>query len=232
GAVPDGGPADGGALRVGRAAGIRARAALGEVARTGGGPALHAARLDGVGGAAGGRPRAALGDVPVPRDGPALHTTRLEGVLRAGRARARARFRDVAVARGGAALDGRGHQRVRRAVVADPIAALGHVALPGRWPADARALHVGRARHVRARAELRQVAVAGRGAADDVRPVPVRRMDARPGGVAHVAGARILVVRARGVCRLRAADARSVLARVEAAAGVQVVAGSAVVERR
>src|SRR5439155_131009 len=129
--------------------------------------ALESGRQDDVGGTGRARPGAALGQVAVSRGGPALHGARLEGVVGAGRARARADFRDVAVARGGAALDGGGQDSVRRAVVADPAAALRHVAVPGRRPADARALHVGRACHVRPRAGLGHVTRPRRGAALD-----------------------------------------------------------------
>src|SRR5439155_1754858 len=58
-----------------------------------------------------------------------------------------------------------GARRVRRAVVADPVAALGEIALAARQPADGGALRVRRAGGVGARAPLGEVAVAGSRAA-------------------------------------------------------------------
>src|SRR5439155_1459890 len=64
------------------------------------------------------------------------------------------------------AEDGRGGlERVRRAVVGDTVAALGHVTVAGYRPADRRALLVGGARGARIRARLRDVTHAGGGPA-------------------------------------------------------------------
>src|SRR5439155_1203278 len=183
--------------------------ALRQIAGAGSGPAdggaLRVGRANRI------RARAALGEVARTRRGPALDGGRLDRVRRAARVAAGAELGDVAVARDRAALDAGGQDGVRRAVVADPVAALGHVTGSCRGPTDVRALGVGRAVSARAGAELWQVAVAARCTADDVRTVPIRRMDARAGGVAHVPGARILVVGAGGLRRLLSAHARAVL---------------------
>src|SRR5439155_289666 len=72
------GAADGRALLVGRASGVRAGAELGDVAVAGGGAALGRRRLDGVGGAGGAGAGAELGDVARPRGRPAQGGRRLE----------------------------------------------------------------------------------------------------------------------------------------------------------
>src|SRR5205823_4059101 len=78
---------------------------------------------------------------------------------------ARAELGHIADTGRGAAL-GRGRlEGVGGAVVGDPVAALGDVTVPGRGPADRRALRVGGAVGAAARAELGHIADTGRGAA-------------------------------------------------------------------
>src|SRR5207249_1256542 len=206
-------------------------APLGEVAVAGSRAALHRGRLEGVLGASGARPGAALRDVAVAGGGPALDA-RLEGIGRAEGARPGAALGDVAVAGRRPALDARREDGVCRAVVIHSVAGLGDVAGPGRGPADLRALRVGRAIGTRPGAELRCVAVAGGGAADDVRAVLIHGVDAGSRAVTDVLRAGIRVVRARARCSLRRTDTLGVLAGVEAGAGIQVVAGGAVGECR
>src|SRR5205823_5612892 len=225
-------PADGGALRVRRAGGVGTGAPLGEVAVAGSRAALHRGRLEGVLGASGARPGAALRDVAVAGGGPALDAARLEAIGRAEGARPGAALGDVAVAGRRAAFGARREQDVGRAVVMHSVAGLGDVAGPGRGPADLRALRVGRAIGTRPGAELRCVAVAGGGAADDVRAVLIHGVDAGSRAVTDVLRAGIRVVRARARCSLRRTDTLGVLAGVEAGAGIQVVAGGAVGECR
>src|SRR5207247_3381506 len=193
--VPGGGPADGRALRIRGAAGATPRAELRYVADTGRGAALGRARLEGVGravvrgpvaalgdvagarrrpadgralrvgGAAGAAPRAELGQVADTGRGAALDRARLEGVDGAIGAQAGAELGDVAGTPRSAALGRARLEGVGRTVVRGPVAALGDVTVPGRGPADRRALRVGGAVGAAPRAGLRYVADAGGGAA-------------------------------------------------------------------
>src|SRR5205814_1035991 len=114
------------ALPVRGTLGARAGAGLGHVAGTGGGATLHARGLEGVGRAVVAHPVAALGDVARPRRG-TTHRRALpvRGTLGA---RAGAGLGHVAGTGGRATLHARGLEGVGRAVVAHPVAALGHVA--------------------------------------------------------------------------------------------------------
>src|SRR5205823_4158955 len=156
-------PADGRALGVVRACGARPAAGLLDVADAGGRPTRGAAGGEGVGGAGVADAVAALGHVAQagrgPADGGAL---RVRGT---GRARPGALLRDIADAGGRATGRTARDEAVRRAAVADPVAALGQVADTSRGPADGRALGVVRARGARPRARLLDVADAGRGPA-------------------------------------------------------------------
>src|SRR5206468_3442798 len=155
---------------------------------------------------------------------------RLEAIGRAEGARPGAALGDVAVAGRRAAFGARREQDVGRARVADAVTGLCDVAVARRGPADVRALRVRRARRTGAGAELRCVAVARGGAADDVRAVLIHGVDAGSRAVTDVLRAGIRVVRARARCGLRRTDTLGVLAGVEAGAGIQVVAGGAVGE--
>src|SRR5439155_1671680 len=152
-----------GPLRVRRAAGARARAALREVALAGGRAALGACRLQRVAWAGGARAGAELRLIAGTRRGTALDGRRLEAVGRAVVGPVTA-LGDVAAARGGTA--DRCALRVGRAEAARAGAELGGVAGPGRGTAfDRRRLEgVGGARGARAGAELGGVTRA-RGAA-------------------------------------------------------------------
>src|SRR5206468_3408623 len=133
-----GGPADRRALGVIRARGARPGAGLLDVADAGGRPTGGAAGGEGVGGAGVADAVAALGHVAQagrgPADGGAL---RVRGT---GRARPGALLRDIADAGGRATGRTARDEAVRRAAVADPVAALGQVADTGRGPGDGRAL--------------------------------------------------------------------------------------------
>src|SRR5205823_3283793 len=139
-------------------------AALGDVAVAGRGTANRRALH--VGGARDARAGAVLGEVAEAGGAAALHGGRLQDiggavvagavaalgdvavagrgaadgralhVGRTGRARAGAVFGQVARAGGGAALDGRRLEPVRRTIVGDAVAALRDVALAGRAAAD------------------------------------------------------------------------------------------------
>src|SRR5207244_11110750 len=119
------GPALGGPLRVRRAGGARARAALREVALAGGRAALGARRLQCVAWARGARPGTDLRHVAVSRRRTALGAGRLEHVRGAVVGDAVAALGDVAVARGRTA-DCRA-LLVRRARGVRAGAELGHV---------------------------------------------------------------------------------------------------------
>src|SRR5438067_2043099 len=82
----------------------------------------------------------------------------LQAIRRAGRARAGAGLGDVAGTRGRPALVAARPQRVERADIGHAVAALRGVTWTRRRTADVRALRVGRARRVLARAELGDVA--------------------------------------------------------------------------
>src|SRR5207245_10941724 len=90
-------------------------------------------------------------------------------VGRAARVGAGARFLDVAGAGRGPADDGRRREEIGRAVVGDPVAALGDVAVPGDGAALGRALHVGWAARIAAGAVLLDVARTSGRATDRVR---------------------------------------------------------------
>src|SRR5436309_3321145 len=211
------GPADGRVLRVRRTARARARAVLRRVTGAGRGPALDGARQEAVRRTIVADAVAALGDV-ADADGRtalgiALHVCGTRGV------RARARLGHVAGVHRHTTDEAGGLEEVGRAVVADPVAALGNVAGAGRRPAHARLLPVGRASDARAGAVLGRVADAGGRAAHRgrglegvggtavVHPVAALR---------HVAGAgrRAADGGALGVRRTCGTHARAVLGRV------------------
>src|SRR5439155_413420 len=146
---------------VGRTVIPDAVAVLGDVACPGCWPADGAGRHERVGRAVVAHPVAALRHVANPRGGPADG-----GALGIGGtvdARTRAVLRQVANSRSGPTQRPAWRERVRRTVVADAVAALRHVAHPGRGPADGRALRVGRTAGARPGTALREVADAGCG---------------------------------------------------------------------
>src|SRR5207245_2664151 len=131
-------PTDGRALHILGASGAVARAVLGDVAHASRRAALGRARLEAVGRAVVADAVAALGHVAVARRGPADRSALRIGGAR--RAVARTVVGQIADAGGGPTLDRRGLEAVHGTLVAHPVAALGDVALPGRRPADRRAL--------------------------------------------------------------------------------------------
>src|SRR5439155_89117 len=114
------------ALPVRGTLGARAGAGLGHVAGAGGRATLHARGLEGVGRAVVAHPVAALGDVARPRRG-TTHRRALpvRGTLGA---RAGAGLGHADATGGRATLHARGLEGVGRAIVAQPVAALGDVA--------------------------------------------------------------------------------------------------------
>src|SRR5439155_554852 len=194
---------------VGRAVGAGPGTELRDVADTGGGAALGRARPEGVGGAGGGAPGAELGDVADTGRGAALGRAGLAEVGRAIIAGPVTALDDVAGA-GGRPADGR-PLCVRGAVGATPRAEVGRVAGPGRAAAHGRAWLQGVGRTVVAHpvaalrriagARLRQVTLAGRGAAHRA-GVPRRMRARRAAPVADVDRARVAVIRARRSARL------------------------------
>src|SRR5439155_1671361 len=152
----------------------------------------------------------------------------------------------------GARLEGRAaavvaralrHDCVRRAVVVDAVAALGHVARTCGGPAHGRALGVGGAVRGRAGAEIVRVAHAGRGAAHGGRGLEVVGgavgVDAVAAlGLVPEAGCRPALGRALGVGRAVGGRAGAEVVRVAHAGrgaahggrGLEVVGGAVVVD--
>src|SRR2546428_2641502 len=125
----------------------RSGAVLRDVADAGGGAAQGPAGREGVRRTAVAHAVAALGHVA--EAGRRATDRRALGVVRAGRARSGAGLGDVADAGGRATRGARGDEAVGGTVVADAVAALGHVADAGRRGADRRALCLRRARRAR-----------------------------------------------------------------------------------
>src|SRR5262249_19921484 len=125
---------------------------------------------------------------------------------------------------GGRTAGGAGRRRkIRRTAVADPVAALGPIAVAGRGTAHGRTLGVERARRRRAGAALRHVAGTCRRPADGAGVAGGVRAGA--GGVADVDGADVVVVGAGAsagldVARGRAAIPRHVIAVVALLGGL------------
>src|SRR5581483_8906932 len=241
--------------RDGGTRGVVTRAGLGDVALAGCGTADDRRRHERVRGTVVDHAVAALGDVALAgrrsADADALH---VGGTLIA---HAVAALGDVAVA-GRRSADA-GALQVGRAGVVHAVAGLGGVAEAGRGAADAGPLRVGRAPAAHAGAELggvarahgaaalvrrrlervrRAVAVgAGAGLGDVARSdrgtahgrLRRRNVEAAGGGVAHVVGARVAVVRAHGVIDLGGPGrAGAVVTEVGVGTGVAVVARRAV----
>src|SRR5207249_1127850 len=252
-AVVAAGPA-GGALRVGGAAGARSRAELRGVAFAGRGAAERRRREEGIGGTRGARAVAGLGHVAVARGRPAHRTGIPRGVLAvvpaavAGVDRARVPvigaggvrgllrvdravgavpgtvLGEVALAIGRAADDARGLEAIGGTAVADAVAGLGRVAVPGRRPAHrprvprgvlavvpAAVAGVGRAR----------VAVVGAGRA--ARPLPIRRA---VGAVAGTALGQVALAIGRAADDARGLEVVGGTAVAGAVAGLDRVAGT------
>src|SRR5439155_1730842 len=153
------GPADRGALRVGRAVDPRAVAVFLEVTDAGRETAGRAGGDDVVGRTAVADTVAALRHVADTGRGPA--DRRALRIVRARGARPGACLRDVAGAGGRTTGGAGGGERIGGTAVADTVAALGHVAQAGRGPADGGALRVRGTGRARPGALLRDVADAG-----------------------------------------------------------------------
>src|SRR5439155_225545 len=158
------GPADRRALGVVRARGARPGAGLRDVAHAGGRATDGAAGDEAVGGTGVADAVAALRHVADAGRRPAdRRALRVRGTARA---RPGTLLGNVADAGGRATRGARGDEAVGGTVVADPVAALHHVADTCGRTADGRALRIGRARRARPGAGLLDVAGAGGGAAD------------------------------------------------------------------